>query len=88
MKLDVIKRDIIDITVTDHAIQIALELGVSHGRAKKTVTPITVEHTVDIAALFPGDIGSGIDDAIAMAVAGVNKRADDAIAALKGLTSL
>lgn len=91
MKLEVIKREIGTITVTDDEVLVSLELGISHGAVKKSVTPITVEHSVRIEDGILGlgnDEDTGIADAVVMAMAGVNKRADETIAAMRGLTSL
>lgn len=88
MKLEVIKRDVSEIVVSDDQVLVAMELQISHGRVKKSVTPVTVEHAVMIAALLPGADDTGVADAMVMAVAGVNRRADEAIAALGGLTEL
>lgn len=90
MKLDVLSREIADITVTDEVVAVSLVVSISHGQVKKTIMPITIEHEVPLSALLPGDddTGAGIDDAVVMAVAGAHKRADEALAAIKGLDKL
>lgn len=85
MKMTVTKREITDITVTDDDVTVALELQILHGQVKKVTTPVTVEHSVPIAELLES---AGVDDAIVMAVAGVNQRADEALKAIGGLTEL
>lgn len=88
MKLTITKREIADITITDDEVTVALELQVLHGQVKKVTTPITVEHSVPIAELLGDENSTGVDDAIVMAVAGVNQRADEALKAIGGLTEL
>lgn len=89
MKLDVLTREVSEIVVTDEAVAVTLEVSISHGAVKKSITPISVEHEVSISPLFPSEtLSTGVDDAIVMAVAGANKRADEAIAALRGLEKL
>lgn len=90
MKLDILSREIADITVTDDMVAVSLVVSISHGQIKKSITPITVEHEVPLSVLLPGDetSGEGIDDAVVIAVAGAHKRADEAIKAIRGLDKL
>lgn len=84
MKMDILSREIADITITDDLVAVSI----SHGQVKKTIKPITVEHEVLLDDDF-GDVEElPIADAIVMAVAAAHKRVDEALAAIKGLEKL
>ena len=88
MKLEVTKHEITDITIYDDEVVVYLEVSLSHGAIRKATAHITLEHTVKLAPLLPTGDELGIDDAIAMAVAGVKQRADLAVNALRGVKEL